>query len=801
MALFPGLQAREMNFAAIGAVDEQQGYQDIARNMGELKQIMLTNNGQGTFRSFSTRNDMPDITEYVGVVYMGMLKGQLHWINGEKGLPVKITDKIYQMSAKVRFENFVPTQTPAMGVPRMARRTVEEVISKCEKYSLSFPMEGEHFFHDTGNLEMTNGLMAIAGNMAMFMAREAYRHLHFCQSIRGIGYQAGRDENSLILAILSDRDLFAMPHKHDNGLEMIAEHASTMLVSGPAHLKPDVAIFPMGKIGAMAMRSQLHTEYYKSGPSGPKRLRSGVDSDLETGEVKEGSSFMLLNGVQVFEGPTIEDLDNAVQEFNRETYTGDFIHFTTPQDGHHGIGDSGEPALPWIRAFSASDDQWTPVNFEEAFMNCGRFRKIRGGAAAGDVPEYNPDPDTHLWELDPQYYLPLDENVYPQNGVGGNNDNLDPFAYVQAGNVVFRSWCEPPTRDDYTLDLPQFYNVDSLPKYSTEELIAHQRYIDLILAAGAAGFVEGAVPAGWDYGHWYMEVMIQRRRNWTRWNARISLVGQDAANNDANVGPDAVAAGGLLNNYRYGDARRARIAAHNVKGRTMREWSELVEFLLFRGAVGTRMQDIPFYKSGRVGNTYHGETRYNMAQNVNDDMWLVRADCRIGIHIYDDNAVCVARNSIYHGIISGSNARIMTVQQAQTLKQRGFAMDPTHPAMHAICIPKRSIRWNGNSNGFDNTRVVIATAGTFPVAHQGQSTPHYPGHRFYGQLYGFNELAIHDANAELNLRFSPALLRGGVQYPTKSGFREERSQGHHGPEAPGVRETRMTGRRLNPILI
>jgi hypothetical protein len=812
-AFYPGTNAAQeygldgKPFSSVATTDAYGGFLSLQEYFNRAhNQQEVTNRGQGTYRSYQVKDDMPGITDTLRVIYVGLVSGKLHWLNGEKGLPAILSNNIYHISGIVRWENFTPTQTPAMGVPRFGRKVAKEIVSKSENYSMMFYMEDEQFSSKDGQATLSANMFFIAGQMSQFMAREAYRALHFAQTMRPINYASlGNDEESLVMAILAERDLFAMPHKHENGLYMLSEHCATRLVTGPSHVRPTVAVFPMGKISAMMGRNPLYTEYYRAGANGPKRLRDGMESNLETGEVTENKiGFTLVNGIQVLEGPFIEDNDSKIQEFHRSTYTGEFFHFTVPQDGFTGHPVNGVKPLPWIRVFSARDDQFNPILFEQAFRNCGRFELVPG--VADDNASHGTDANTHLWTLNESNYRGGNETMYPKDTTSAD---ADPFVYYEGGRLKFRKWCDSPARPEYIDDLPTFY--DTKLNYSNEDLLALADYeTKVAVKFDPTAFAAASTSVStWDPKYAEMKMTIFKNSRKIKWNIHIAKNGATGAT-EANVGKDAfdaqAAATVDLNTFKMNGVRLILEANGGPKGRTMREWSELVDHLLFRGAVGTRMQDVPFYKDGQVGNTFHGNMRFNMAQNVGNNSWAVRADCRIGIHIYDENSICVARNAIYHGIISGSDSRIMTVDQAVQLKNNNFAMDSNHPSIHSICIPKNDVRWrtsSGLSYSFDNDRVVIATAGTFPIASSGngESLPHYPGHKFYNELYGFSELSVHGFSTQLNLPFSPALLRGGVQYPTSAGFREEKSQGHHGPEASGVRETRMTGRRLNPILI
>ena len=827
-ALYPGIAAAQdigqngVEFAGLRAYDGVSGYNSLreyferAHNRQEV-----TSHGQGTFVGYNVRDDMQGITTHLGVIYLGMLKGKLHWLNKEKGLPAILTKSIYFTTGVVRWENFVPVQTPAMGVPPLARRMTQEIVSKAENYTLSFQMEGEHFGEDVGNIELSSNIAQIAGSMAHFMAREAYRALHFPQALRVVRRPMGNTEEDLIMYILAERDAHAMVHKHENGVQMLAELCSTRIRTGPSQLNATIGVFPMGKMSAIMTRNALYTHYDKAGEDGPKRLRNGIVTDEESGNVIEtGVGLMLSNGVEIREGPAVQDNDSRVMEMNREVYTGDNFHIDHERDADYGIGRNGLPNLPWIRVFSATHDDWMPIHFEDAFRNCGRFRLVTGAAGPGKT--HSDDPETYLWTLDMTPYADMDAANLPRATANGN---ADPFVYkLPAGDVVVRPWCSLPARPNYYDDLPKFYPPPAR-KLSIRELDTLRQYIYGLAerrrvliaglgaapAAGAADLInaslpddpdaEGDKPARWEQEMWELYKAREDTRNITRWNNNIATA--DAAGDFVadRIGARAAAeaAGGARDAFRARFQRRVVVPANS---RTMREWAELVQFSLMRPSVGTRMQDVPFYVAGSVGYTFHGNLSYSMSHNVGNNSWLVRADFRLGVHMHDEHAVCVGRNAVYHGILSGSDARVMTFAQAQALAQNNFVMDHNHSSIYSICIPRNHVYWQdaGMTVTFDPNRTVSAVSGTFPIASTAVSQPHYPGYVFYNEHYGFGRLALNGMSG-LDAPISPVLLRGGRQIPTKAGFREEVSKAHHGPEAPGVRETRMTGRRLNPVLI
>lgn len=777
--------------SSAATMDEMAGFTALSDYFNSAyNQREATNRGQGTYRAYHVLDDMKGITNYLGVLYVGMLSGKLHWMNRELGLPAILTDKIYTSSIKVRWDNVVPSQVPAMGVPRIGRSVVEEVVSKAENWTLSFIMEDEHFGQDTGNIELTRNLMYIAGKMAEFMSIEAYRALHFCKSARGVGYMAGNDEDTFRMSVMDECDRFAMPHKSADGLQRLSELCINTLVTGSSHVRPDVCVVPIGKLGALIGSNPFYMEYYRAGQSGPKRARGGFESDLDSGGLSDGNSGpMLINGIRLLEGPAINTSSGYTHLFSRLVYTGEFMNFMTPPDAYLGKDIDGREPLPMIRVFSAKEDDWMPVGFEDAFVNCGRFTIVPG--AALETRTHNEDPSTHLWMIDIEAYNGMPDADLPEKI---SDANADPFVYKIGGQVQIRKWAESPDRSDYFDDMPDYHHIEFI---SEEELESLARY-----EAGVAAAFDPAAQGTWELTKWNLKKKIALNEKRVTWNNFIKNPGATALA-EANTGIPGTNADrtSTVDQYKVSQQRLDLIGA-GFRARTLKEWSRLCDFILVRGAVGTRMQDLPFYKSGAVGNTICGQTRHSITQTNGNNSWLVRADCRIGIHIQDDDSVCVARNAIYHGIVSGSDARIMTVKQAQDLMSNNFQMDSSHPSMHAICIPKNGLRWNygsgGASNSYDINQPMIATAGTLPVVGNGGNTsPHYPGFKFYNHLFGFSRLAIHNLESQ-ETPFSPILIKGGVQYPTINGYREERSKGHHGYEAPGVRETRMTGRRLLP---
>lgn len=109
------------------------------------------------------------------------------------------------------------------------------------------------------------------------------------------------------------------------------------------------------------MTTPQFTDHYLAGAIGPRRLRNGTDSDLETGELRErGIGKLLISGVEFREAPLVEDNSSSMNEISRNVYTGDIAHLTTSRDAFYGPPDGhGRDPLPYIRIFDAELGAWT----------------------------------------------------------------------------------------------------------------------------------------------------------------------------------------------------------------------------------------------------------------------------------------------------------------------------------------------------------------------------------------------------------------------------------------------------------
>ncbi len=166
----------------------------------------------------------------------------------------------------------------------------------------------------------------------------------------------------------------------------------------------------------------------------------------------------------------------------------------------------------------------------------------------------------------------------------------------------------------------------------------------------------------------------------------------------------------------------------------------------------------------------------------------------------------VFRNVLYDGLGTGNNANVMSFEEAAALKTDGYVLREESAAMIAVPIPKPYIdigRGSGVvSPSFDPSRTIIALAGTIPLATRGSgnSEPHFPGYVACNHSFGWDVTRVTRMVGGSNLPIAPLLFRAGLIWPTSSGEIREDCHSLHGPSTQGTRETRVTGRRLNPTI-
>lgn len=791
--------------------------------------------GFGQMRPYLVYDDLPDITKYTDVLYLGMLKDELHWINTDKGLPAVLTDKIFIETQYRRFENINPVLTPALGVSRMGRSSVTSMISKLENYTQSFMLEGE-YATVKGAASIAMNLQVCAGNTARFMAFMAYQTILLNAAL--YAHEESRyDEQLLMMRLEKERDEFAIVHKQSLGMVRLIDRYSKLMETGPARVRPTVCIVPPCKYSVISNSPQFR-DFRLAGEKGPQLLRNGTLFDDHTGSLRDGTTHepVSLLGVEICEAPYIQMNDNSIENISMPIYTGEFMHCTTRQNSYFGEPEfEGHEPLPYWRIFDIEEDDWSDVKFEHMFLNCGRFRRVQ--VSEDEVNDgLNPDLHKHLWVVDTNPFEGDDVNL--ENLLSGDNDPFlewkqDP--HDGRAKPMSRPWCTPPLRH-YTADLPNQpelihvsldwrLKVMSLPEDSPErrqlqaidaENQAKQAKAETYwktIAPSRCNAPDQSSPADGHTSGSSSQSPSAASRHASGPSQSPSAVGGHASGSSSQSSSAAgrqtrseVPAGKQTGRNAPADEQTgSKAPAFLVQGWTMAEWKKRLDFLALRPMVGTNMQTISFIAGGSdLGNTYYGSTGYSMGFDAGNRSYEFRLDARMGPHISNKYRVANARHVVYDGVLTGGNARVMTVEQARQVARDDFVLEDGSPSIYSICIPKPHILWKDEDHyhsAFDGTKSIISIKGHTPFGSSLQSRPHYPGAQFYSSLYGFDRLDMqYPQQGGTCYPIAMMCFKGGIQFPTRNGYETVQSQGHHGPEAPGTRNVRMYGFTQNPIL-
>lgn len=256
-------------------------------------------------------------------------------------------------------------------------------------------------------------------------------------------------------------------------------------------------------------------------------------------------------------------------------------------------------------------------------------------------------------------------------------------------------------------------------------------------------------------------------------------------------------------------AKKDAFAGREV-GLTMKEWSELVDFIGMKPSIASGMGDIPVFRGGKdFGVTYHSTTRFNASRDIGIDDIVFRTDLRVGWHLRDPTRTVTMSNCVYVNrggmLLPGNNVNIMTVEDANTLGENNFMFSRYDDAsMYSVCIPNPKIQWRKTSlttTTRDTSRVVMNIRGHVAMGGVRKNGEHYVGSGFYSQLYHWHKCDDMQTMGNNDFPITSWCFRGGVTYPTKSGPRHEKTHSHHGPEGNGTRGVRMFGLDVNPVLI
>lgn len=343
-----------------------------------LKEVMPKAPNLGLSRSYLVLEDIPSFESFTEVMYLGVLKHEMHWINAEL-LPPELTDSIQFTTETVIFERTIPTVVPQFGVANLSRSRQVKMQSKALTYASAITMEGE--VYDTASLNhlLYDQMMQIVGANLLLLAIIAYTRLLECTKLQFAILETGRTLGALKAMMNKDIDMFAMPYKYKRGMYKFVHEHSSLMRSGYGGVNPTHCIMQPNKMRIIVTGSDEYAEYSMGG-------QKAVDRSTGDGIVDE------IAGVRIREGPC-EYNENTGQPISigYEVYTADHHEFQRWPDQ---VMDEND--LPYIGLYDIEQDEVEDVRFIDAFKNNGRFVREEHPTQPS-----NDDPYTHLWKLSP----------------------------------------------------------------------------------------------------------------------------------------------------------------------------------------------------------------------------------------------------------------------------------------------------------------------------------------------------------------------------------------------------------------
>lgn len=825
----PNMSQEGLHFASVAAITDVDAVTTLdSYFINAQNRQPIVGYGYGEAVNYRVLEDMPGITEVASIIYIGLVRNHMHWLNTDDGLPLHFTEAVYQLVKKYNFEENVPMHTPAMGVPRTARQSSTTEIAKLLPLTQSFRIEGEVYARRFDSIQVIASLAAAANGINSSNARNAYSAILFGKSVSPLTPPSSNTDSELMFRAMEEAALLAIFHKRKDAFSYLAQRARVVMQTSPSKTTPTVAIIPFGKMSAISSIAN-NTEYWLAGAIGPKRVKNGQPSDVDTGRVIDGDGSVLkLSGVEIREAPMVTNFDTSVDQMSRRVFLGGIEIFSPPSmatfGGDHTSGKSYGNGLPWCKRYSAEKDSHTKISFETLVERCGWFKKVPG---LGDNGGHNDDFTKHLWVLDTDLCQGIAD---PANFFPVADANADPFFYHgvpagggPAGVQVRDRWMR--TREDYTDDVKVFWKYvhvsdEQMRIASTENAPAEQ-------------FDENN-PGNWPFTKWTVEKALRINSRYRLWNYNIATMNvaavTDAINTnnlatiidliaDGTVGPipgflfdpadpdyvgQAQARLDALRNFTFSPDRMAMMQGGGVPGMTLAELAEEVDFLLKSPMQEYYMQDVAFIRSGaELGKTFMSHPTINVGHDVtiNDWKWVIQY--RSAAVVTNPDLVTVFRNVLYDGMGAGNNSEVMTIEEARALKDNNYELREGAASIIAVPIPK--ITKPTGVSGLDNvdpSRTIFALSGTIPLGNrEGGVRAHYPGYKLCSELFGWNRARVLAPTGGNSLPLAPLLFRGSLTWPTSSGEIVEESHDHHGLGAVGARDVRMYGRSLNPTAI
>ena len=529
IGLDPNMSREGLHFASVAAVTDVDAVTTLdSYFINAQNRQPIVGFGYGEAVNYRVLEDMPGITEVASVIYIGLLRNNIHWINTDDGLPLHFTDAVYQLVKKYNFEENVPMHTPAMGVPRTSRQSTTTEIAKLRPLTQSFRIDGEVYARKFDSIQVIASLAAAANGINSSNARNAYGAILFGKSVSPLTPPSSNTNAELLFRAAEESSLFAIFHKRRDAFSYLAQRARVVMQTSPSRSTPNVAIIPFGKMSALSSNA-FETQYWLAGSIGPKRIKNGQPSDVDTGMVLDGDGTVLKkDGVEIREAPMVSNFDTSVDQMSRRVYLGGIELFSPPSMASFGAknGKGYGNGLPWCKRYSPEKDTHSIISFETLVERCGWFKKVPGAGVNGDM--YNQDISKHLWCLDQdsmRRVLPNDpatlQNIFPE----ANLNQPDPFFVYGnppaggAPDIVPRpKWSPRKTR--YIDDINGFWEIEHI---SNEDIDAASR---MTVPGGAAFNINDA--GDWPYLKWDVERKMRRNSRHIQHNYNIAMMDRAA---------------------------------------------------------------------------------------------------------------------------------------------------------------------------------------------------------------------------------------------------------------------------------
>ena len=743
----------ELPFARINPYTAEMAGTMIADYIANANTQAQQNGPQlGVSRAYVVLEDIPKFSTFTQQVYLGMLRNELSWINTEV-LPTVLVETITISTETMVMERTLPTLVPQFGVATMNRSYHLKNTSKTQIYAGAITVEGEAYDSEVADAVLLRQMQQIVGGHMMLLSLMAYERLLECNDLQFKILTNGRNLHATKARMERAITMYAMPYKYKRGMFKYVQEYIHLMEAGLGGKRPTHCIVQPGRMRVIVTGSDDYGTHEKGGEQAVARSTS--DGTVPT-----------ICGVKIREGPA---------EYSETTGLPILLTYPSYVADHHMLKAHPDTSfdvngLPYIGIYDVSQDAVVDVMFKDALEASCRFKKV----PLPQVPQgyrYNDDETTHLWQpvVSPDVHdFPI--NAFRQIAAA----DTDPFV-CNGDNPTIRTYWHKTRQYNGDLDLPPFDET------------AHKRTFLLGSKAMMTQWMVQNAAAG---------------------GPNVPLVRQDAVEISAFGRTPETAAYFDAELERYISEHRDNAIQYELnglretKGRTLREWSEVVCFLLARPMRGTAMQSMVFAHGGEeLGITAYKPTQFEHGVDAVNNTHAFRNQMRAVCHITNPFLAAVGENAAYAGVLNGGNARLINYKDARHLASDEIQFEiqsERDPSVYSICIPLHPIPGSRVPMFREETRICLR--GVLPTAPE--DAPDIPGYQWCNLIFGWSELNVGQMGEFAERPISMMSCRGWSDYPTKGGRKEITGTGHHGMyEGPGTRGVRMEGLEVYPRLM